>query len=117
MKDMKRQLFSNVARSKDSDWIIKEFFNAIYSQDRFLWALPLLINKGGCVVNDDYCLFPDFSDNDPSSHFEGVMFGVGDDEIIVSDETYSVSVSEACKKYLELHPSDEPKVSEILGSK
>ena len=59
----------------DSDRIVKSFFNSIYDQDRFLWALKLVVDKRGCVVNDDYCLFPEPQSPDPSGHFEGVLFG------------------------------------------
>lgn len=39
----------------DSDRIVKSFFNSIYDQDRFLWALKLVVDKRRCVVNDASC--------------------------------------------------------------
>jgi hypothetical protein len=112
---MHKQIFNNVG-AQDSAWIVKEYFNAIYLQGRFLWALPLLIDKRGCVVNEVYCLFPDPSDPDPACHFEGVMFGIADDETIVTEEACSIYIKEACKNYLGLHPRDEGQIREILGS-
>lgn len=110
---MNIRLFDNIDYDK-SDWVIEEFFNSIYSQGEFLWALKLIIEKNGCGINETYCSFPDLNDPDPEYHFEGIMFGVWEGEIIVSEETGFKYISLACEKYLQLHPEDAENINELL---
>ncbi|KJP11530.1 hypothetical protein YA33_03520 [Klebsiella aerogenes] len=77
--------------------------------------LPYLINKIGCGVNETYCSFPDFEDPDPECHFEGIMFGVWDGELIVPEFVGFKYVRLACEKYIQLHPEDTEKVNELLA--
>ena len=102
---MKNKLF-NVDFEGDPHWIVKEFFNSIYQQDRFLWALPLIVEKKGCGVNEEFCFFPDLKDPDPVYHFAGVTFGTMDDEVIISEEQCNAYLKEACDRYLEYNPED-----------
>ncbi|HBQ7915358.1 TPA: ribonuclease toxin immunity protein CdiI, partial [Klebsiella aerogenes] len=82
---------------------------------KFIWMLPYLINKIGCGVNETYCSFPDFEDPDPECHFEGIMFGVWDGELIVPEFVGFKYVRLACEKYIQLHPEDTEKVNELLA--
>lgn len=111
---MKNQLFESIDFDNDPYWIVKEFFNSIYEQGRFLWALPLIFEKKGCAVNKEYCFFSDLNDSDPSSHFSGVMFGTFEDQVIVSSERCLVYLKIACDRYLEENPEDRSLVTSIL---
>lgn len=112
---MKNQLFKNIDFKNDPHWVVKEFFNSIYHQDKFLWALPLLVEKKGCGVNEEFCFFPDLNDPDPVYHFTGVTFGTMDDEVIVSDDQCNTYLKEACDRYLEENPKDRDLVTHALG--
>lgn len=106
-------IFEKIDLKNDPYWVVKEFFNSIYQQDRFLWALPLLLSRKGCVVNEEYCLFPDPGDQDPSSHFSGVICGSFNDEVNVSDEIFLMHLKDACDRYLRLHPNDADLIAQI----
>ncbi|MFA8329502.1 ribonuclease toxin immunity protein CdiI [Burkholderia ubonensis] len=110
---MSTQLFRSSMSDDGIHATIKDFFNAIYLQDRFLWALPLLLGRRGCAVNNVYCLFPDSSD--PASNFDGVIFGVGSGEIVATEKLFLAYINDACCSYLALHPQDKSKIDEILG--
>lgn len=111
---MSELLFDGVDCQKFA-WQVEEFFNSIYSQDRFLWALPNLVSGISCVVNDDYCRFPDSQDPDPEMHFDGVLFGIGDDEIIIGRDVYEKFFRDACKRYISLHPEHKENVMICIG--
>src|SRR3954468_12821852 len=98
----------------DDDRIIKYFFNSIYDHNKFMYAMKLVVNKTGCVINEDYCLFPDFVDADPSGHFEGVMFGGMFEETTVSEEKCHRYVDLDCERYVEMHPGEADKMSDLL---
>lgn len=111
---MNSQIFNNVNQKNDPHWIVKEFFNSIYAQGKFLWALPLIVEKKGCGINEDFCFFPDLSDHDPVYHFEGVMFGIMHDEIIITEKECNYYVQKACASFTEKHPSELSTISSIL---
>jgi hypothetical protein len=112
---MNEYIFNNTDYENDPEWIIKDYFNSMNLQGKFLWMLPYLINKIGCGVNETYCSFPDFEDPDPECHFEGMMFGVWEGEIIVPESVGFKYVRLACEKYLHLHPEDTEKVNTLLA--
>lgn len=111
---MNTRLFDKIDYD-NSEWVMEEFFNSIYSQGEFLWALTLILEKSGCGVNETYCSFPDLEDPDPECHFEGIMFGVWEGEIIVPESVGFNYVKLACEKYLQLHPEDTARVNELLA--
>ncbi|AJJ27263.1 TPA: ribonuclease toxin immunity protein CdiI [Yersinia enterocolitica] len=75
----------------------------------------LYYKKIGCGVNEAYCLFPDLDDSDPECHFDGIMFGVWEGEVIVPESVGFEYVKLACEKYLQLHPEDTNKVKTLLA--
>lgn len=107
------KIFDKVDLKNDPYWVVKEFFNSIYQQDSFIWALPLLLSRKGCVINEEYCLFPNPDDPDPTCHFSGVLCGSMDDEVNVSDEIFQMHLREACDCYLRLHPNDKDLILKI----
>ncbi|WP_250151147.1 ribonuclease toxin immunity protein CdiI [Photorhabdus akhurstii] len=111
---MNKQLFGKVDYNNDPEWVMKEFFNSIYLQRKFLWALPFIVKKCGCCVNETDCTFPDLEDSDPAYHFEGIMFSVYSGEIIVPESVGFEYVRMACEKYLQLHPEDADQVNSLL---
>ncbi len=80
-----------------------------------MWALPLILGRKGCGVNEDYCFFPDFTDPNPEYHFSGVKIGLMDDEVLITDEELSRFVRQACDKYVLLHPEHKQQLAEIVG--
>ncbi|MDE1483439.1 ribonuclease toxin immunity protein CdiI [Xenorhabdus bovienii] len=109
-----KRLFEKIDYDNDSEWVMKEFFNSLYTQGKFLWALPHILKKSGCGVNETYCVFPDFDDPDPEYHFDGITFGVWEGEIIVPESVGFDYVKLACDKYLQLHPEDKDKINALL---
>ncbi|MFD3242547.1 ribonuclease toxin immunity protein CdiI [Rahnella perminowiae] len=112
---MNEYLFENTDYESDPEWVIRDYFNSMNLQGKFMWMLPYLINKVGCGVNETYCSFPDWNDPDPECHFEGIMFGVWEGEIIVPESVGFNYVKLACEKYLQLHPEDTEKVNALLA--
>lgn len=107
-------LFDANSFANESDRIVLSFFNSVHAQGRFLWALKLITSKQGCVVNEDYCLFPDPNDPDPSCHFDGVMFGGMNGEVIVCQAKYFEYIDTACRRYVMHNPDDTDNVNAIL---
>jgi hypothetical protein len=114
-KVMSNKIFKSVDLNCDPHWIVKEFFNSIYRQGKFLWALPLIVEKKGCGLNEEFCFFPDLNDPDPVYHFSGVMFGTMGDEVIISDEQCNAYLQEACDRYLHENPDDHAVVTRMLN--
>lgn len=111
---MTEYLFNCTDYENDPEWVVKEFFNSINLQGKFLWMLQFLVNRVGCGANETYCSFPDFQDSDPKCHFEGVMFGVWNGEIVVTESVGLNYTLLACKSYLKLHPEDLDKVNDLI---
>jgi len=109
-----KKLFEGIDYENDPEWVIKEFFNSIYSQHKFLWALPFILKRYGCCVNETACTFPDLDDPDPMCHFEGIMFSVYDGEIIVPESVGFNYVRLACERYINIHPDDQITVNDLL---
>jgi hypothetical protein len=95
-------------------WIVAEFFNSIHSQGIFVDVLRSIAAGEGYVVNEEYCIFPDLLDMDENLHFEGVMFGTFNDDVIISRPEFNFYLDAAVKRYLELHPEDELTIKEIM---
>lgn len=111
---MNDQLFKNVDYKSDPHWVVKEFFNSVYQQEKFLWVLPLLVGRKGCGVNEEFCFFPNLNDPDPTYHFSGVTFGTMGEETIVTDEQFNAYLKDACDLYLRNRPADESLVARAL---
>ncbi|KGM26447.1 hypothetical protein KS18_20200 [Photorhabdus luminescens] len=112
---MNEYIFKKIDYDSDPEWVVKDFFNSMNLQDKLLWTLPFLLNKTGCGVNETYCIFPDLTDPDPEYHFEGIMFGVWEGEVIVPESIGFEYIKLACEKYLQLHPEDTEQVKSLLA--
>ena len=115
--EAQKKLFQNVDYRVDREYNAKSFLNSMYQQGYFIGCIKAIANRENFVVNDQYCLFPDFEIDEPSSHFEGVNFTLFDNELIISEAACSALVDQACAKYVEFHPEDSAKISEILRSR
>jgi hypothetical protein len=111
---MNDQLFKNIDYASDNQWVVKEFFNSVFQQGDFLWVLPLISKKIGCTINDDFCFFSNLNDPDPTYNFSGVMFGIMDDELTISEDDFFKYLRVACDLYLMEKPSDRLEVERIL---
>jgi hypothetical protein len=113
---MNEKFFENVDYENNPHWVVKEFFNSIYQQGEFLWALPLIVGKRGCTVNEEFCFFPDLSDSDPVYHFQGVTFGTFGVEVVITDEQCGAYLREACERYVEKNPAARERIAAILNT-
>lgn len=112
---MNEHLFVKIDYEHDSEWVLKDFFNSLNLQGRFLYGVDNIIRKCGFVINETYCHYPDLQDVDPDFHFEGIMFGVWEGEIIVPESVGFKYTQLACERYLKLHPEDTEKVKSLLS--
>ncbi|MFP1741060.1 ribonuclease toxin immunity protein CdiI [Lonsdalea quercina] len=112
---MNEYLFKKIDYENDNGWVLKDFFNSLYLQGKFLYGVNNIIKRCGFVINETYLHYPDLQDIDPEFHFEGIMFGVWEGEIIVSEDVGLKYTRLACEKYLQLHPEDTDKVNELLA--
>ncbi|WP_338457889.1 ribonuclease toxin immunity protein CdiI [Pantoea sp. Nvir] len=112
---MNEYLFEKIDYEHDSEWVLKDFFNSLNLQGRFLYGVDNIIRKCGFVINETYCHYPDLQDVDPDFHFEGIMFGVWEGEIIVPESVGFKYTRLACERYLKLHPEDTEKVKSLLS--
>lgn len=113
---MNEYIFKDTDYDNDPDWVVKDYFNSMNLQGKFMWMLPYLMNKIGCGVNETYCSFPDFEGSDPECHFNGIMFGVWNADIIVPECVGFKYTRQACDKYVELHPEDAEKINALLAN-
>lgn len=82
----------------------KLFFNLVYQDNYFLDVINHLIHRRGFVFNDIGCVFPDGDSYYEEDRFNGVLFFIGDKELIVSDNEFQSLLYDACEKYNEIHP-------------
>ncbi len=115
--ESQQELFQNVDYRIDREYNAKSFLNSMYEQGYFVECIEGIVQRESIVVNEQYCLFPDFDSDDPSMHFEGVNFMLFDNKLIISEAACSALVDQACAKYVQLHPEDSAKISEILKSR
>jgi len=54
---MKKQIFEDLNYKIDPYWMVKEFFNSIYQQNKFLWALPLIVKKKDVPLMRSFVFF------------------------------------------------------------
>lgn len=111
---MNEYIFERIDYDNDPEWVVKDFFNSLNLSQKFVWGVEKVLNKHGFVINETYCHFPDYEDPDPECHFEGVMFGVWEGEVIVPESVGFNYAKLACAKYLQLHPEDTEKVNYLL---
>lgn len=78
------------------------FFNAIPNSD-FLEVIEQFSLGIGRGINNTICTFPEDLDPDEGS-FEGVMFSIDDEEIVVDREVFLYYLEKACLVYLEDYP-------------
>ena len=110
------RLFAKASPAEEGHRAVMDFFESVNEQGRFLWALSSLLKGVGCVVNEDYCAFPDWGDPDPELHFTGVKIGSFDQEATVSLEEFNSLMNEACAGYLILHPEDQESLRALVSA-
>lgn len=118
--ELNKFLFENPYDHFDLEGIIKNYFDLMYNEGRFLDAIENIVHKESYMLDGIYCIFPDMNSYDEDEHFEGVQFAVGypptdEDTVTVSEETCYHYVRLACEKYLRLHPEDTDKINELLA--
>src|SRR5699024_3608731 len=84
---------------KNNHFPIMAFFNAIPNVD-FLDVIKQFSFGIGGGFTDAVCTFPGDLDSDETS-FDGVMFSLHDEEIIVDNETFLYYLEKACLVFVE----------------
>lgn len=92
------------------------FFKAAYANGKFLWAVTQLAERRSCGIDEQWCFFPDLSDPDPIYHFEGVAFDSLAGDTVVSEAECLAEMRRACEQYIDLHPSEEERVRQLLAA-
>ncbi|MBV4481232.1 ribonuclease toxin immunity protein CdiI [Pseudomonas khavaziana] len=108
-------IFKGIDYDNDEFWVVKEFFNSINMSKKFLCGLSLLADGVGFCFDEAYFHLPDLEGSDEELKFDGLMFGVFDGEVVVSETDGYRLVRLACEKYLQLHPEDITKVNELIA--
>ncbi|BBW96541.1 ribonuclease toxin immunity protein CdiI [Geobacillus icigianus] len=88
------------------------FFNAI-SDDDFVKVIQHLSTGAGYGINAVDCTFP--NDLDPDDEpFEGVMFALHDEEVIIDYHTFYYYLEQTCNMYIKNFPDQEENINRIL---
>ena len=98
----------------DPHWPIKSFFNYVCEQRSLISALDAITQRCGYAYNDEYCFFPDLTDPDPSLHFDGVAFGVSDEEVVIAEVECWQYVRHVSLFWTEQNRDDADTVRQIL---
>jgi len=95
-------------------WMVKSFFNYVYEQNALIPVLDQITQRHGYGYNEEFCIFPDPNDSDPVYHFEGVMFGVGDEEIIITEAECWNYVRHVAAFYASRHGAEMATIENFL---
>ncbi|WP_343732086.1 ribonuclease toxin immunity protein CdiI [Duganella sp.] len=98
----------------DPHWMVKSFFNYVCEQGALIHALEAISNRQGYAYNEEYCFFPDLNDPDPSFHFDGVAFGVSDEEVVITEAQCWEYTRKAALFWMERNKEDAVTVKGIL---
>lgn len=103
----------------DNEWNdkyfpVKAFFNEI-SDNAFLKVIEYMSNGNGHGLNVAYCVFPDNVEPDEKP-FEGVKFGVYEDEIILEFQEVYYYMKEASNAYIKNFPEDKETINKLLNT-
>lgn len=113
---MNNYIFEKIDYKNDPYWVVKDFYNSINLADKFIWALPFIVEKVGCGVEESFCDFPDYSSNDTETFFEGINFGIYGAQIIVSEKIGFQITKKACDNFIHLHPEKKKIVINFIKS-
>lgn len=88
----------------EKGWIIYEFFDVAYDDNKFIEVIACICNNIGYSINDVGFTFPDLKSIDESLHFDGVLFYRFDEDIFITDDDFKKYVQNICEVFLEKHP-------------
>ncbi|EME74172.1 ribonuclease toxin immunity protein CdiI [Bacillus sonorensis] len=97
---------------KESHFPITAFFNVL-ADSEFLEVIENLSKEVGTAINDVGCTFPCELEPDEES-FEGIEFGVIDEEVIVDYPTFYYYLRIACDSYISDFPQYKEKIESLL---
>ena len=98
----------------DPQWQVKSFFNYICEQGALVTVLEAITQRLGYAYNEEYCVFPDLDDPDPSLHFVGVTFGVSDEEVNITEGEFRRYVQRAALFWIERNQADADAIRRML---
>jgi hypothetical protein len=115
------ELFGQPYDQSDRLWVLKAYFDIMYSDGNFIAAVKNICRKWGYSTDGAYCRFPDLNSFFQEDHFEGVEFayGIPPDEITVyvDERTCLDFVGEACEIYISRHPESRLEIARSLEAK
>lgn len=113
-----KTLFGQPYDQSDRLWVLKAYFDIMYSDGNFIEAVKNISRRWGYCTDGAYCGFPDLNSFFQENHFEGVEFayGIPPDEITiyVDESTCLGSVEEACEIYISKHPESRLEIAKYL---
>ncbi|HAY43361.1 MAG TPA: hypothetical protein DCY59_07325 [Micrococcaceae bacterium] len=112
-------LFDESYEGLTANWIMKAYWDSIYSCGLFVKAACSVSNREGLSVDGAYCRFPDPNGWSEEDLFEGVEFGYGSPGIdllnmIVSEAACAEVLMEACRRYLVRPPKDQALLQDAM---
>ena len=114
-----KKLFDQPHDKLDKFWVLKLYFNIMYSDGNFIDAVERISRKWGFSTDGAYCRFPDMSGFDAEDHFEGVEFTYGilpnESSVVVSENVCFEFVKLACEIYIYRHPESFSEIKEIVN--
>ncbi|MEZ7213920.1 ribonuclease toxin immunity protein CdiI [Klebsiella spallanzanii] len=110
------ELFDQPYDTTEENWVVKGYFDRMYSDGDFVRAIKLLVERNVLNTDGAYC---DFIDNIDDGSVGG-EFAWGhppseDETVIVSEETCFEYLKLAAKKYIQRHPEDACVVQSIVS--
>lgn len=114
-------LFDEAYAGLSADWIMRSYWDSIYSCGLFVKAVCSVSSREGLCVDGAYCRFPEPNGWSEEDLFEGVEFGYGSPgidvlEMIVSESVCAEVLMEACRRHLDRHPKDEALLQDAMDS-
>lgn len=104
---------SSIDEWNDKYFPVKAFFNEI-SDNAFVRVIEYLSKGIGHGLNVAYCTFIDDIEPDEEA-FEGVKFGIYEDEIIINYDDVYHYMKEACISYVKGYPEDTETIKNLIN--
>jgi len=111
--EMPKRINIENQQSYDRLFPVQAFFNEVSDSD-FVMMVDSLTQGVGMGLNVANCTFP--GDLDPwQEPFDGVMFSLYEDEVVVDIPSFRHFLTLACEAYVREHPEDRAEIAELLA--
>jgi len=108
----KHYMKNRIKIDNDRLFPVQAFLNVI-PDEYFIRTLKNLVEGIGATYNDVGCCFP--GDLDPGDEtFEGINFGVLNEEVVISRREFFGYLQKAAQEYIKMYPSDSEETLRLL---